>query len=47
MMVQYREKGFDSPIVKTVLEVYKVNNETRKMTRVKEVSLRPSACFRL
>ena len=42
MMVQYREKGFESPIVKTVCEVYSVSDD-RKMTRIKEVALYKSS----
>ena len=38
MMVQYREKDFKSPIVKTVCEVYEVS-EDRTMKRIEEVSL--------
>ena len=42
MLLHYKEKGFDSPIVKTVCEVYEVS-DNRKMTRVKEVTLYKSS----
>ena len=35
MLVQYRQKGFDTPIVKTVLETYEVSDD-HKMKRIQE-----------
>ncbi len=37
-LVQYRQKSFNSPIVKTVCEVYEIDDE-RKMKRIREVPL--------
>ena len=38
MLVQYRQKGFDTPIVKTVLETYEVSDD-HKMKRIQEQPL--------
>ena len=39
MLVQYRQRGHASPIVKTVLEVYEISVEERTMKRINEQPL--------